>query len=57
MALDSTFREKFRSDALAAKALGQKDAWGIAIGAAMSAGLPMFIQGTSPLWVQVFADW
>jgi uncharacterized protein YbjT (DUF2867 family) len=45
MALDSTFLEKFKSDALAAKSLGQRDAWAIAIGAAMSAGLPLFIQG------------
>jgi hypothetical protein len=45
MALDSTFTEKFKTDALSAKSLGQRDAWGIAMGAAMSAGLPMFIQG------------
>lgn len=45
MALGSTFTEKFKSEAQAAKSLGQRDAWGVAIGAAMSAGLPLFIQG------------
>jgi len=48
MALNSTFIEKFKSDAHAAKSLGQRDAWAIAIGSAMSAGLPLFIQGESP---------
>jgi len=47
MALGSTFLDKFRSEAQSAKALGQRDAWGVALGAAMSAGLPLFIQGES----------
>jgi hypothetical protein len=47
MALGSTFLEKFKSEAQSAKSLGQRDAWAIAIGAAMSAGLPLFIQGES----------
>lgn len=47
MALDSTFRDKFQSDATSARFLGQRDAWMIAIGAAMSAALPLFVQGTS----------
>lgn len=46
MALGSTFLEKFQGEAQSAKSLGQRDAWGVAIGAAMSAGLPLFIQGT-----------
>lgn len=45
MALGSTFLDKFRSEAQSAKSLGQRDAWGVALGAAMSAGLPLFIQG------------
>lgn len=47
MALDSTFRDKFQTDAASAKYLGSRDAWVIATGAAMSAGIPLFIQGTS----------
>lgn len=47
MALGSAFFDKFSSEARAAKSLGQRDAWGIAIGAALSAGLPLFIQGKS----------
>ena len=51
MALGSTFLDKFRSEAQSAKALGQRDAWGVALGAAMSAGLPLFIQCESPLMI------
>ena len=47
MALGSTFLDKFQGEAQAAKSLGQRDAWGVALGAAMSAGLPLFIQGAS----------
>lgn len=47
MALDSTFRDKFQTDAVSAKGIGQRDAWVIAIGAAMSAALPLFVQGES----------
>jgi len=47
MALGSTFLDKFQGEAQAAKSLGQRDAWGVALGAAMSAGLPLFIQGRS----------
>jgi uncharacterized protein YbjT (DUF2867 family) len=56
MALGSTFLDKFQSEAQAAKSLGQRDAWGVAIGAAMSAGLPLFIQGTSFPFVSINAD-
>jgi hypothetical protein len=42
--------DKFQGEAQSAKSLGQRDAWGVALGAAMSAGLPLFIQGGSPLF-------
>jgi hypothetical protein len=45
MALDSTFRDKFRLDADLARYLGQRDAWMIAVGAAISAALPLMLQG------------
>lgn len=45
MALDSTFRDKFRLDADFARYLGQRDAWTIAVGAAISAALPLLLQG------------
>ena len=56
MALGSTFLDKFQGEAQAAKSLGQRDAWGVALGAAMSAGLPLFIQGTSSPYVPRGAD-
>ena len=55
MALGSTFLDKFQSEAQSAKSLGQRDAWGVALGVAMSAGLPLFIQGTSPLFSSIGA--
>lgn len=45
MALDDTFLEKFRTDARSAKTLGKRDAWVIAVGGALSAGLIFFVQG------------
>lgn len=45
MALDSTFRDKFRLDADLARYLGQRDAWMIAVGAAISAAMPLMLQG------------
>jgi hypothetical protein len=56
MSLGSTFLDKFQGEAQAAKSLGQRDAWGVALGAAMSAGLPLFIQGTSPSFPSIGAD-
>lgn len=56
MALGSTFLDKFHSEAQSAKSLGQRDAWGVAIGAAMSAGLPLFIQGMSFPYISIGAD-
>jgi hypothetical protein len=56
MALGSTFLDKFQSEAQSAKSLGQRDAWGVALGAAMSAGLPLFIQGASPPFPSRGAD-
>ena len=56
MALGSTFLDKFQSQAQSAKSLGQRDAWGVALGAAMSAALPLFIQGTSFPFVSIGAD-
>jgi hypothetical protein len=56
MALGSTFLDKFQSEAQSAKSLGQRDAWGVALGAAMSAGLPLFIQGMSFPFGSMSAD-
>jgi hypothetical protein len=56
MALGSTFLDKFQGEAQAAKSLGQRDAWGVALGAAMSAGLPLFIQGMSFPFVPISAN-
>jgi hypothetical protein len=56
MALGSTFLDKFQGEAQSAKSLGQRDAWGVALGAAMSAGLPLFIQGMSFPFVAIGAD-
>jgi hypothetical protein len=53
MALGSTFLDKFQGEAQSAKSLGQRDAWGVVLGAAMSAGLPLFIQGMSPLSIHL----
>ena len=53
MALGSTFLDKFQAEAQSAKSLGQRDAWGVALGAAMSAGLPLFIQGMSFLSIHL----
>lgn len=49
MALDTTLREKFKIDADLARYFGQRDAWSIAVGAAISAALPLMLQGKSGL--------
>nr|XP_018264066.1 ATP-binding cassette, subfamily B (MDR/TAP), member 1 [Kwoniella dejecticola CBS 10117]OBR86224.1 ATP-binding cassette, subfamily B (MDR/TAP), member 1 [Kwoniella dejecticola CBS 10117] len=44
MALDSAFQEKFDKDAINAKRLGDRAAWGAAVGGAIASGITLFAQ-------------